>query len=175
MSPMAKDTQPRLRAPRLERPPHIVLIDPEIPQNTGNIARLAGALGCPLHLVGKLGFRIDEKAVRRAGLDYWHLVDVRRHLDLAHFQHAEPTAKLRLFSAIGQRGFHQATFESGDALVFGCESKGLPQSLLDVYPDETYALPTIGGVRSLNLANTVAVVAYEHMRQLGAFAELQLR
>ncbi len=172
---MAKDSQPRLRAPRLAKPPHIVLLEPEIPQNTGNIGRLAGALRCPLHLVGPLGFRVDEKAVRRAGLDFWHLVDVRQHVDLAHFQHAEPDAKLRLFSSVGRRSFHDAQFEAGDALVFGRESRGLPQELLDAHPDETYALPTIGEVRSLNLANTVAIVSYEYMRQLGAFAQLELR
>ncbi len=93
---MAKDDMPRLRASPLAHPPSIVLVNPEIPQNTGNIARLAGALACPLHLVGELGFRIDDKAVRRAGLDYWHLVDVRTHADLDAFatNHPPPTWKL---------------------------------------------------------------------------------
>jgi tRNA (cytidine/uridine-2'-O-)-methyltransferase len=150
-----------------------VLVDPEIPQNTGNIARLAGALACPLHLVGSLGFSIDDKAVRRAGLDYWHLVEVHRHVDLEHFAHAHPDARLLLFSAVAEHSYLDAAFAPGDALVFGRESKGLPDELLAKHP--SYALPTMGAVRSLNLANSVAIAAYEAMRQLGAFATLARR
>lgn len=171
---MAKDDLPRLRAKPLTDPPHIVLVEPEIPQNTGNIARLAGALGCPLHLVGRLGFRIDDKAVRRAGLDYWHLVDVRRHEDLAHFERTQPRARFCLFSAVAPRSYLQAEFRPGDALLFGKESRGLDEELLAKYPERCFALPTIGAVRSLNLANCVAVVVYEAMRQLGAFDHLVL-
>lgn len=169
---MAKDDLPRLRAPALTPPLRIVLVDPEIPQNTGNIARLAGALQSPLHLVGQLGFRIDDKAVRRAGLDYWHLVTVQCHPDLSHFRQAHPGAALKLFSSVGARSYLEATFSAGDALVFGCESSGLPQALLDEHQRQTFALPTIGQVRSLNLANTVAVVLYEAHRQLGTFQQL---
>jgi tRNA (cytidine/uridine-2'-O-)-methyltransferase len=172
---MAKDGLPRLRAEPLERPFHIVLVDPEIPQNTGNIGRLAAALACPLHLVGRLGFRVDERAVRRAGLDYWHLVSMHRHLDLAHFQHANPNARLRLFSAIGEHSYLEAAFSPGDALVFGCESQGLPSELLAGHPGATYGIPTLGEVRSLNLANSVAVVLYEAMRQVGALDAPALR
>jgi tRNA (cytidine/uridine-2'-O-)-methyltransferase len=171
---MAKDDQPRLRAAPLAEPPRVLLVDPEIPQNTGSIARLAAALQFPLHLVGKLGFSIDEHAVRRAGLDYWHLVQIERHPDLDHFRQRHPRARLRLFSAVGRQSFLEARFGPGDALVFGRESRGLDQALLDRYPDDCYALPTIGAVRSLNLANTVAVVAYEVFRQLGAFASVRL-
>lgn len=171
---MAKDDMPRLRAQPLIEPPQIVLLDPEIPQNTGNIARLAGALACPLHLVGELGFRIDDKAVRRAGLDYWHLVDVRRHQSLEHFLAAEPRAELKLFSAVAERSYLQADFRPGDALVFGRESRGLPLELMRAHRDRCFALPTMGAVRSLNLANCVAVVLYEAMRQLGAFEHLEL-
>lgn len=167
---MAKE-RARLRAPRLVEPPRIVLVDPEIPQNTGNIARLAAALQCPLHLVGRLGFSIDEKAVRRAGLDYWPLVQLERNLDLAHFRHQHPGARLRLFSAVGERSYLEARFEPGDALVFGCESVGLPDELLAEHATEVYGIPTIGEVRSLNLANAVAIVAYEAYRQRGAFSE----
>jgi tRNA (cytidine/uridine-2'-O-)-methyltransferase len=170
---MSKDSLPRLRAASLDHPPRIVLVDPEIPQNTGNIARLAAALACPLHLVGQLGFRIDEKAVRRAGLDYWHLVDVHRHVDLEHFQHAHPDARLKLFSSVAEKSYLSASFQPGDALVFGKESVGLPHDLIAAH--DCYALPTIGGVRSLNLANTVAVATYEAMRQIGAFQKLELR
>lgn len=165
---MAKE-RPRLRAPRVEDPPRIVLLDPEIPQNTGNIARLAAALQCPLHLVGRLGFSIDEKAVRRAGLDYWPLVDLHRHLDMAHFRHAHPDSRLRLFSAVGAKSYLEARYEPGDALLFGCESVGLPDALLAEHPGEVYGIPTIGGVRSLNLANAASIVVYEAFRQLGAF------
>ncbi len=171
---MAKE-RPRLRAPRLADPPRIVLLDPEIPQNTGNIARLAAALQCPLHLVGKLGFSIDEKAVRRAGLDYWPLVQLERHLDLAHFRHAHPGGKLRLFSAVGKRSYLEARYEPGDALLFGCESVGLPEELLAEHEDEVYGIPTIGEVRSLNLANAVSIVVYEAYRQRDAFRDTALR
>lgn len=171
---MGKDGLPRLRAEPLPRPPRIVLVDPEIPQNTGNIARLAAALACPLHLVGQLGFRIDEKAVRRAGLDYWHLVEIHQHASLEEFAAAYPTSAFKLFSAVAPRSYLQAPFGPDDALLFGKESSGLPQALLDGHPDSTFAVPTIGGVRSLNLANTVAVVAYEAFRQLGAFADVAL-
>ncbi len=170
---MAKE-RPRLRAPRLANPPRIVLLDPEIPQNTGSIARLAAALQCPLHLVGRLGFSIDEKAVRRAGLDYWPLVQLERNLDLAHFCHEHPTARMRLFSAVGRKSYLEARYEPGDALVFGCESIGLPEDLLAEHPDEVYGIPTIGGVRSLNLANAASIVTYEAFRQLGAFDALVL-
>ena len=171
---MAKDTRPRLRAQPLARAPRIVLVEPEIPQNTGNVARLAAALACPLHLVGKLGFSLSERAVRRAGLDYWHLVDLHQHLDLAHFRHAHPDAALMLFTAVAPSSYLQARYQPGDALVFGRESTGLSDELLDEHPDRCFALPTIGAVRSLNLANTVAVVLYEAYRQLGAFSDLHL-
>lgn len=170
---MAKDALARLRGLPVERPPHIVLVDPEIPQNTGNVARLAAALACPLHLVGRLGFRIDDKAVRRAGLDYWHLVHIERHLDLAHYQNIHPEAQLKLFSAVAGVSYLDAKFGPGDALVFGCESRGLPDELLERHPGAAFSLPTLGPVRSLNLANAVAVVLYEALRQLGAFERLE--
>ena len=171
---MAKEGRPRLRAAPLDRPPCIVLVDPEIPQNTGNIARLAAALGCTLHLVGRLGFRIDDKAVRRAGLDYWHLVRLERHLDFAHFRAAHPEARVRLLSAVGSRSYLEAEFAPGDALVFGRESTGLPDELLAAFSADTFTIPTIGAVRSLNLANAVSIVIYEAYRQIGAFARARL-
>jgi len=171
---MAKDNLPRLRAEALSEPPRVVLLEPEIPQNTGNIGRMAAALQCPLHLVEPLGFRVDEKAVRRAGLDYWPLVEMHLHPNLESFRTAHPSSRVVLFSAVGQRSCFEASFRPGDALVFGRESVGLPLPLLEAHRDTTYALPTIGGVRSLNLANTVAVVLYEAYRQLGAFETLRL-
>jgi tRNA (cytidine/uridine-2'-O-)-methyltransferase len=147
-----------------------VLVEPEIPQNTGNIGRLSAATQSPLHLVGRLGFRIDEHAVRRAGLDYWHLVALEQHISLDHFQHRYPEARLRLFSAIATRSYLDAAYAPGDALVFGRESTGLDPDLLDRFPDAVYGIPTIGAVRSLNLANAVSIVLYEALRQIGVLA-----
>ena len=165
---MAKDTSPRLRATPLANPFRIVLVEPEIPQNTGNISRLSAATQSPLHLVGRLGFRIDEKAVRRAGLDYWHLVQLEQHLDLAHFRYRYPAARLRLFSAVATRSYLDAGFQPGDALVFGKESVGLDPELFDRHPDDVFGIPTLGAVRSLNLSNAVSIVLYEALRQTGA-------
>jgi tRNA (cytidine/uridine-2'-O-)-methyltransferase len=167
---VANDNRPRLRAAPLANPLRIVLVEPEIPQNTGNVARLAAATKSSLHLVGHLGFRIDEKAVRRAGLDYWHLVELEQHLDLAHFEHEHPGARLRLFSAMATRSYLDAGFRPGDALVFGKESVGLDPGLLDQHRDAAFGIPTLGPVRSLNLANAVAIVVYEALRQAGALA-----
>jgi len=152
-------------------PLRIVLVEPEIPQNTGNIGRLAAATASPLHLVGNLGFRIDEHAVRRAGLDYWHLVELEQHVTLDHFVHAHPASRLRLFSAGATRSYLDARFEPGDALVFGKESVGLSEELLARWPEAVFGIPTAGAVRSLNLANAVSIVVYEAMRQIGALAD----
>jgi tRNA (cytidine/uridine-2'-O-)-methyltransferase len=167
---VVKDKRPRLRAEPLAQPFRIVLVEPEIPQNTGNVARLSVATRSPLHLVGRLGFRIDEKSVRRAGIDYWHLVELEQHLDLPHFVNAHPGARLRLFSAVASQSYLDADFHPGDALVFGKESVGLDPDLLDRYPDAVFGIPTLGPVRSLNLANAVAIVVYEALRQAGVLA-----
>lgn len=149
-------------------------MEPEIPPNTGNVARLCGATGSVLHLVGPLGFRIDDHAVRRAGLDYWHLVDVRRHLDFAHFEHAfrkeSPEGALHLFSAVATRSYLDVRYAAGDALVFGKESVGLPRELLEAHEARVVGIPTLGAVRSLNLANAVSIATYEALRQTGALA-----
>jgi tRNA (cytidine/uridine-2'-O-)-methyltransferase len=165
----------RLRSEPSSPPLRVVLIEPEIPQNTGNIARLCGATRSPLHLVGTLGYQIDEKAVRRAGLDYWHLVEVHRHLDLAHFRHAHPEARLLLFSAKSDRCYLDAGYRPGDALVFGRESAGLAPEVLAEHQESVYAIPTMGPVRSLNLANAVGIVLYEGLRQLGVMAGASAR
>lgn len=164
-------SEPRLRCHPVEPPLRIVLVEPEIPQNTGNIGRLAAATSSPLHLVGRLGFRIDEHAVRRAGLDYWHLVELEQHLTLDHFVHAQPSARLRLFSATARRSYLDAAFAPGDALVFGKESVGLSDEVLARWPDAVFGIPTSGAVRSLNLANAVSIVVFEAMRQIGALSE----
>jgi tRNA (cytidine/uridine-2'-O-)-methyltransferase len=136
------------------------------------VARLCAATASPLHLVGKLGFRIDEHSVRRAGVDYWHLVDVRRHIDFEHFAHAfareVPRGALHLFSAHAPRSFLEAPYAPGDALVFGKESVGLPPDLLARFADRTVGIPTLGAVRSLNLANAVGIALYEALRKVGA-------
>ena len=172
---MDKDPLPRLRAAPLDDPLRIVLVEPEIPQNTGSVARLAVATGCPLHLVGHLGFRIDEKSVRRAGLDYWPLVQLQRHADFEAFRRAVPGARVRLLSAVAERSVFDVPFAPGDALVFGKESSGLPAELLAQWPDACFALPTVGPVRSLNLASAVSVVVYEALRGLGAFRRVSVR
>jgi tRNA (cytidine/uridine-2'-O-)-methyltransferase len=172
------NSTPKLRARALPRPLHVVLVEPEIPPNTGNIARLCAAAAAPLHLVGPLGFRIDEHSVRRAGVDYWHLVDVRRHLDFAHFVHAfekesapGPPGRLHLFSGVAEKSYLDAEFAPGDALVFGKESVGLPDELLAQYKDRVVGIPTIGAVRSLNLANAAGIAIWEALRQAGALAD----
>lgn len=167
---MAKDHRPRLRAPPLASPFHVVLVDPEIPQNTGNIARLCAATASKLHLVGRLGFRIDEKSVRRAGVDYWHLVDLEQHVSFSHFVNAYPAARLRLFSSVATRSYLAEPFLPGDALVFGKESTGLDEDLLAAHPDACFGIPTLGPVRSLNLANASGIVLFEALRQVGALA-----
>lgn len=152
----------------LEQPPrlHVVLWEPEIPQNTGSIGRLCLGTGCRLHLIEPLGFSIDEKAVRRAGLDYWKQVDLQVH---SHFEQVEAvlgTSRLFLASARRGRPYTQHHFERGDALVFGRESVGLPEWMLDKYPDHILNIPTPGPIRSLNLSNAASVLVYEGLRQL---------
>ena len=167
----------RLRARALARPFHVVLVEPEIPPNTGNVARLCAATGCPLHLVEPLGFRTDAHAVRRAGLDYWHLVEVYQHPtleaaeQLVHkLRHVGESSESWYFSGKARRSYLDTPFRQGDALVFGKESVGLPEALLEERDDHVIAIPTLGAVRSLNLANAVAIVVYEALRCSGALA-----
>jgi tRNA (cytidine/uridine-2'-O-)-methyltransferase len=158
---------PKLRARPLDAPFQIVLIEPEIPPNTGAIARTCAATGSPLHLVGPLGFSIDEHAVRRAGLDYWNLVDLHRHESFGAFEESNRSGRIHFFSGGARSSYLEADFEPGDALVFGRESVGLPQALL-TDRDRVWAIPTLGPVRSLNLSNAVGIVLYEALRQNGA-------
>ena len=154
---------------------NIVLVEPEIPPNTGNIARLAAATACPLHLVGKLGFKIDEQSVRRAGVDYWHLVDIRQHDSLEQFcswfAEAHPRNEIHLFTGLATRAYTSVQFTPGDALVFGKESTGLSQEHMDLFPDAWVGIPTLGAVRSLNLANAVSIGLFEALRQSGTFEQ----
>jgi tRNA (cytidine/uridine-2'-O-)-methyltransferase len=167
----------RLRCRPVEQPFHIVLVEPEIPPNTGNVARLCAATRSPLHLVGKLGFRIDEHAVRRAGLDYWHLVQVRTHETLAAAEQAidaeKPFGRVPrryLFSGHAKKSYLDVKFELGDILIFGKESVGLPPELLHERDDEVVGIPMSGLVRSHNLANSVAIALYEALRQTGVLS-----
>lgn len=160
--------RPKLRAAPLASPFRIVLVEPEIPPNTGAIARTAAATASALHLVGKLGFSIDEHAVRRAGLDYWPLVDLHTHADLPGFAAEFPEARMHLFTASSERSYLEADVRPGDALVFGKESVGLDPALVEAYPERVWAIPTLGPVRSINLATAVGIVLFEALRQVGA-------
>jgi tRNA (cytidine/uridine-2'-O-)-methyltransferase len=166
---------PRLRAKPLASPFHVVLVEPEIPPNTGNVARLCAATASPLHLVGTLGFRIDEHSVRRAGVDYWHLVDVRTHIAFDDFLRAwsveAPEGRVHLFSATAKASYLASAPAPGDALVFGKESVGLPADLLARFSERVVGIPTLGAVRSHNLANAVGIALYEALRQTGALAD----
>jgi len=145
----------------------IVLVEPEIPQNTGNIARLCAATGSVLHLVGPLGFQVHERAVKRAGLDYWEAVEMYRHVNFAAYLAAQPPAGMYLFSTRGERSFFDVDYHPGDALVFGCETRGLPDELLDAYPECVVQIPMqTEKVRSLNLANSASIAVYEALRQI---------
>ena len=150
----------------------MVLVEPEIPQNTGNIARLCAATASKLHLVGPLGFRTDEKSVRRAGLDYWHLVDVQEHVDLDSCLEKLGCKTPLLFTSKDQPCYLDAPYCPGDVLVFGKETKGLSPKIMDAYPESLYAIPTVvDSVRSLNLANAVSVVVYEALRATGILTD----
>jgi tRNA (cytidine/uridine-2'-O-)-methyltransferase len=176
-----REPELRLRAQPVERPFHVVLVEPEIPPNTGNVARLCAATRSPLHLVGKLGFRIDEHAVRRAGLDYWHLVDVKTHATLDDAERAIdaelPFGRIPrryLFSGHAERSYLDVRFELGDVLIFGKESVGLPQELLQQRASDVVGIPMSGLVRSHNLANSVAIALYEALRQTGVLSRTSL-
>ena len=145
---------------------HVALVEPEIPQNTGNIARLCAATGTDLHIVGMPGFRLDDRAVRRAGLDYWDQVSIQRHRDLKELSASLSHTRFLFFSTKAERNLWEQTFERNDCLVFGPETRGLPESLLRDNWDRCLRVPmTNPKVRSLNLANTVAIVLYEALRQ----------
>ena len=149
---------------------HIVLVEPEIPPNTGNVIRLAANTGCQLHLVEPLGFSMDDKLLRRAGLDYHEYVDVRRHPDWGAFLAAENPDPARLFALTTRatQPLHAVTFQPGDWLVFGAETRGLPSALLDTLaPTQWLRLPMRPHQRSLNLSNAVAVSVFEAWRQNG--------
>jgi tRNA (cytidine/uridine-2'-O-)-methyltransferase len=150
-------------------PLRIVLVEPEIPGNTGSIGRLAMATGCPLHLVLPLGFRVDDQHLRRAGLDYWKQAEVYYHDSFAALEQELPGVPLHLLSARAARPHTAIPFGRGDLVVFGRESVGLPPELLARHAAGCFRIPMWNEARSLNLANAVSIVLYEGLRQLGCF------
>ena len=151
---------------------NIVLVEPEIPQNCGNIARTCAATGCRLHLIRPLGFDISEKAVRRAGLDYWKDVRVLDYENLADFFSKNDVKQMWCLSTKAPRGYTEAVFADGCYLFFGKETKGLPEDFLEAHYDECIRIPMLPETRSLNLSNAVAITVYEALRQMD-FAGLQ--
>ena len=147
---------------------HVVLVAPEIPPNTGSIARLCAATGTRLHLIRPLGFSLDNRSLKRAGLDYWPYVDVHVYDHWQQFRAQHRGVRPHLFSARGTRSYLTVRYAHGDHLVFGSETKGLPPALLAAHRDATYVIPIASpNVRSLNLSNAVSIVVYEALRQLG--------
>jgi tRNA (cytidine/uridine-2'-O-)-methyltransferase len=147
-------------------PFNIVLVEPEIPQNTGNIARLCAATGTVLNLIEPLGFRLTDREVKRAGLDYWDAVEIHRFPSLGKFQKDLPNVRKLFFSTGGGKNYSEAEYRPGDCLIFGSESRGLPLELLEAHPDDVYNIPMkLENVRSLNLANAAAIVLYEALQQ----------
>lgn len=150
---------------------HVALVEPEIPPNTGNIARLCAANKVPLHIVGAPGFRLDDRAVRRAGLDYWPEVQLERHTDIQTLHQSLPSGRFLYFSTKGMRSYLDWAFSNEDCLVFGRETRGLPESLLHANWERCLTIPMLNpNVRSLNLATAVGIVLYEALRQTDAFS-----
>ncbi|NYE57025.1 tRNA (uridine(34)/cytosine(34)/5-carboxymethylaminomethyluridine(34)-2'-O)-methyltransferase TrmL [Carboxydothermus ferrireducens] len=145
---------------------NVVLVEPEIPYNTGNIARTCAATGSTLHLVKPLGFSTEDKYLKRAGLDYWDKVRVIYHENFQELREKYPEGRFFYLSTKGKRYYHEVSYKPGDFLVFGKETQGLPQELLEANKEFTFRIPMLPQIRSLNLSNTVAIVVYEALRQL---------
>lgn len=147
---------------------NVVLVEPEIHQNVGNVGRTCVGTGTPLHLVGRLGFSLDDKHLKRAGLDYWPKLDLRLHKDFPAFlQTAGPQPELLFFSAEAERDFRSAPYRPGCHLIFGKESEGLPPALRERHRERLYRVPHSSRIRSLNLATCVGIVLFEALRNLG--------
>ncbi len=153
---------------------NIVLVEPEIPQNTGNIARTCAATGARLHIVEPMGFKLDDKKLKRAGLDYWHLLDITFYSDLNDFFEKNTGGEFYFFTTKGRTVYSDVSYPDNSYLLFGKETAGLPEELLLQYPDRAVRVPMVGQARSLNLSNTVALSTYEVLRQWG-FPALQNR
>lgn len=144
---------------------NIVLYEPEIPANTGNIGRTCAATGTKLHLIEPLGFRLDEKSLKRAGMDYWNELDVTTYINWSDFTAKNPDAKIYMATTKGRRVYTDVSYEPDCFLLFGKESGGIPEELLVSHPDTCIRIPMIGETRSLNLSNSAAIVLYEALRQ----------
>lgn len=144
---------------------HIVLYQPEIPQNTGNIARTCAATGSMLHLIKPLGFSLEDKYLKRAGLDYWRMMEYHVYENFEELLARYPDARLHFLSTKAPRSYAQVDYQPDDFLVFGCETRGLPESLLSRVYERCVRIPMVEGARSLNLSNSVAIVLYEALRQ----------
>lgn len=152
---------------------NIILHQPEIPQNTGNIGRTCVATGTKLHLIEPLGFRLDEKAIKRAGMDYWQHLEVYRYVNFEEFLEKNPGAKIWMATTKAKHTYSDVTFGEDDFIMFGKESAGIPEEILVDYEDTCIRIPMLPEIRSLNLSNSVAVVLYEALRQTG-FASMQM-
>ncbi len=146
---------------------HVALLEPEIPPNTGNIARLCAATGSTLHLIGRLGFRLDERSLRRAGLDYWTAVNIVRHASMADFETDMAQVRIFCFTVRAVTTYTQMAYQDGDCLLFGNESAGLPDGVLQRHSERCVRIPVPAGkVRSLNLATAAGIGLYEALRQI---------
>lgn len=146
---------------------HIILHQPEIPANTGNIGRTCVATGTSLHLIEPLGFQLNEKAIRRAGMDYWEHLDVTRYINFDDFKQQHPGAKIWMATTKAKHSYTDVTFGPDDFIMFGKESAGIPEEILVEYEDNCIRIPMLPQIRSLNLSNSVAIVLYEALRQNG--------
>lgn len=151
---------------------HIILHQPEIPANTGNIGRTCVATGTSLHLIEPLGFRLDEKSIRRAGMDYWQQLDVTRYINMEEFQEKHPGAKIWYATTKAKYSYTDVSYGPEDFIMFGKESAGIPEEILVEHPESCIRIPMLPTIRSLNLSNSVAIVLYEALRQQD-FSRLQ--
>lgn len=152
---------------------NIILHQPEIPQNTGNIGRTCVATGTSLHLIEPLGFRLDEKSIKRAGMDYWQHLDVHRYVNFEEFLAKNPDAKIWMATTKAKHTYSDVEFGENDFIMFGKESAGIPEEILVDYEETCIRIPMLPEIRSLNLSNSVAIVLYEALRQQG-FASMQM-
>ena len=144
---------------------NIVLFEPEIPQNTGNIGRTCVATNTRLHLIEPLGFRLDEKSLRRAGMDYWKDLDVTTYVDFDDFMSKNPDAKIYMATTKAPNVYTEVNYEPDCYIMFGKESAGIPEEILVHHKEDSIRIPMVGDIRSLNLSNSVAIVLYEALRQ----------
>ena len=152
---------------------NIVLFQPEIPANTGNIGRTCVATGTKLHLIEPLGFRLNEKSIQRAGMDYWEHLDVTRYVNFEEFLERNPNAKIYMATTKAKHVYTEVSYDEDAYIMFGKESAGIPEEILVKHEENCIRIPMLDSIRSLNLANSVAIVLYEALRQTG-FHEMQL-